>query len=205
MQNCKGIAYENSLSFVGTNDIKVTRSLIFYSFLLLHQYHASSLYWRIFIHPNISIHSQHVNFDPQSSTKNITVQLIIASRLISPNSQYSYPIPNCHKLLFATRELPFLFTFPGYLFHPCHHVHRPAYKPRHESSVKKKRKKKKMHRVSSIDPKSITPLEYYSPNYRLEDPRPRAIRGLLHKASKQAGCASGRADGLNAIIGSIRI
>lgn len=70
MQNCKGIAYENSLSFVGTNDIKVTRSLIFYSFLLLHQYHAS-LYWRIFIH-NISIHSQHVNFDPQSSTKNIT-------------------------------------------------------------------------------------------------------------------------------------
>lgn len=146
-----------------------------------------------------------MNFDPQSSTKNITVQLVIASRLISPNSQYSYPIPNCHKLLFATRELPFLFTFPGYLFHSCHHVHRPAYKPRHESSVKKKRKKKKMHRVSSIDPKSITPLEYYSPNYRLEDPRPRAIRCLLHKASKQAGCASGRADGLNAIIGSIRI
>lgn len=84
-----------------------------------------------------------MNFDPQSSTKNITVQFVIASRLISPNSQYSYPIPNCHKLLFATRELPFLFTFPGYLFHPCHHVHRPAYKPRHESSVKKKEKRRK--------------------------------------------------------------
>ena len=70
----------------------------------------------------------------------------------------------------------------------------------------KKEKKKQLYRVSCIDPKSITvPLEYYSPNYRLEDPRPRAIRGLLHKASKQASGASGRADGLNAIIGPIRI